>query len=182
MITLSNCHHNSPGPMFTDRAINPWISHGLGQRNLSVSISVWMCTYILVWTWVTGCAFMSKFIYLCMWLYGLGFVGMYGSLWVHMTHLYTYVLVNLRLHTYFLYVCCCVGGRERLRRRPHLFVHSKNIRLGDEQARLWVCEVTGSVDGRIMPNRDGEMLASLMCFEQCCGWVLCPWMLLRWRP
>ena len=76
------------------------------------------------------------------------------------------------MYAIFLYICCCVGGKEQLRIRRHLFVHSRNIHLGHEQARLGICEVMGSANGGIMPNRDEETLAWLVCFEQCSGKVL----------
>lgn len=80
----------------------------------------------------------------------------------------------------FLYVWCCVGGREQLRIRRHLFVHSRNIHLGHEQARLGICEVMGLASGGITPNGDEETLAWLVCFEQCSGKVLWPRMLQGW--
>lgn len=45
MITLSTCHHNLPGSRVTDRVINPWISHELGQKNLS---GEYLCVYVSV--------------------------------------------------------------------------------------------------------------------------------------
>lgn len=113
MITLSNCHHNSPGPMFTDRAINPWISHGLGQRNLSVSISVWMCTYILVWTWVTGCGSLLG----CIWAQTRPFVEL----------LYSY-LPNYRIQSRMSELITCIYCLQGLGKRNavvHLTVAHK---------------------------------------------------------
>lgn len=136
MITLSTCHHNLIGPRVTDRVISPWISHELGQKTLSGKyLCVYVCVHLSVDMGPSMCVDVKVQLSACgtLWTRICGHVGKSVSSY----DLSVYIRVSKFMHVYIISICLLLcrrkGGAED---GHHLFVHSKNIHLGDDQARL----------------------------------------------
>ena len=130
-----------------------WV-RGLKSGNLSVYKYLFVCEHGLSCVYMYLHPKVHESVPMTVWIRACGHVWKF----VPSCAVSLYISLSRCMHESSLYVCCCVGGREQLKIRLHLFVHSRNIHLGLEQARLWICEVRGSVNGGIMPKRDEKML------------------------